>query len=172
MLSNHNILCHPLLYVPSIFPSIRVLSNELALQIRQPKYWNFNFSINLSKSYNQPKLPLTSTQFSWFFPWGTCRNHLPLSLSASFLQTDNSPFLSMVLSSPPSLAVLSPPLWSQYRLSLCVLLLEWSVDSKQWFTGVKVPWFTIGLHIYCYLGLSKDGAQTCPVNAGEYDVSC
>ena len=172
MLSNHLILCRPLLYLPSIFPSIRVFSNESALRIRQPKFWNFNFSISLSKSYNQPKLPSTSTLFSWFFPWGTCRNHLPLSLSAAFLQTDNSPFLSLVLSFPPSLAVLSPPLWSQYRLSLCVLLLELSADSKQWLTCVKALWFTIGLHIYCYLGLSKDGAQTCPVNASEYHISC
>ena len=42
--SNHLILCHPLLFLPSIFPTIRVSSNELALHIRWPKYWSFSFS--------------------------------------------------------------------------------------------------------------------------------
>ena len=46
MPSNHLILCHPLLLLPSIFPSIRVFSNKLALRIRWPKYWSFSFSIN------------------------------------------------------------------------------------------------------------------------------
>ena len=45
MSSNHLILCHPLLLLPSIFPSIRVFSNESALSIRWPKYWSFSFSI-------------------------------------------------------------------------------------------------------------------------------
>ena len=44
MLSNHLILCHPLLLLPSIFPSIRFFSNELALHIRWPKYWTFSIS--------------------------------------------------------------------------------------------------------------------------------
>ena len=45
MPSNHLILCHPLLLLPSIFPSIRIFSNESALRIRWPKYWSFSFSI-------------------------------------------------------------------------------------------------------------------------------
>ena len=49
---NHLILCHPLLLLPSIFPSIRVFSNELALGIRWPKYWSFSFSINPSNGYS------------------------------------------------------------------------------------------------------------------------
>ena len=48
MPSSHLILCHPLLLLPSIFPSIRVLSNESALRIRWPKYWSFSFSISPS----------------------------------------------------------------------------------------------------------------------------
>ena len=44
MPSNHLILCHPLLFLPSIFPSIRVFSNESALRIRGPKYWSFSIS--------------------------------------------------------------------------------------------------------------------------------
>ena len=54
MPSNHLILCCPLLLPPSIFPSIRVFSNELALYIRWPKYWGFSF--NISPSYEHPGL--------------------------------------------------------------------------------------------------------------------
>ena len=50
MPSNHIILCHPLLLLPSIFPSIRVFSNESALRIRWPKYWSFSFNISPSKN--------------------------------------------------------------------------------------------------------------------------
>ena len=50
MPSNHLILCCPLLLLPSIFPSIRVFSNELVLRIRWPKYWSFSFSISPSNS--------------------------------------------------------------------------------------------------------------------------
>ena len=49
---NHLILCHPLLLPPSIFPSIRVFSNESVLHIRWPKYWSFSFSISPSKEYS------------------------------------------------------------------------------------------------------------------------
>ena len=52
MPSNHVILCHPLLLLPSIFPSIRVFSNELALCIRWPKYWSFSFNISLSNEHS------------------------------------------------------------------------------------------------------------------------
>ena len=52
MPSNHLILCHPLLLPPSIFPSIRVFSNELVLHNRWPKYWSFSFSISPSNEYS------------------------------------------------------------------------------------------------------------------------
>ena len=51
ILSNHLILCHPLLLLPSIFPSIRVFSNESTLHIRWPKYWSFSFSISPSNEH-------------------------------------------------------------------------------------------------------------------------
>ena len=51
MPSNHLILCYPLLFLPSIFPNIRVFSNESALRIRWPKYWSFSFNILPSKEY-------------------------------------------------------------------------------------------------------------------------
>ena len=59
--SNHLILCHPLLLLPSIFPSIRVFSNESALHIRWPKYWSFSFSISPSNKY----LGLISFRMKW-----------------------------------------------------------------------------------------------------------
>jgi len=62
MPSNHLILRHPLLLLPSIFPSIRVFSNELALCIRWPKYWSFSFSISPSDEYSG----LTSFRTDWF----------------------------------------------------------------------------------------------------------
>ena len=52
MPSNHLVLCRPLLLLPSIFPSIRVFSSELALRIRWPKYWSFSLSIRLSNEYS------------------------------------------------------------------------------------------------------------------------
>ena len=52
MSSTHLILCHPLLLPPSIFPSIRVFSNESVLCIRWPKYWSFSFSISPSNEYS------------------------------------------------------------------------------------------------------------------------
>ena len=51
MPSNHVILCHPLLLLPSIFPSIRVFSDESALRIRWPKYWSFSFSVSPSNEH-------------------------------------------------------------------------------------------------------------------------
>ena len=62
MPSNHLILCRPLLLLPSIFPSIRVFSNESVLHIRWPKYWSFSFSISPSNEYSG----LISFRIDWF----------------------------------------------------------------------------------------------------------
>ena len=59
--SNHLILCHPLLFLPSDFPSIRVFSNESVLHIRCPKYWNFSFCISPSNEYSG----LISLRMDW-----------------------------------------------------------------------------------------------------------
>ena len=61
MPSNHLVLCHPLLLQPSIFPSIRVSSNELALSIRWPRYWSFSFSISPFSEYSE----LISFRVDW-----------------------------------------------------------------------------------------------------------
>ena len=62
MPSNHLILCHPFALSPSIFPSIRVFSNESALRIRWPKYWSFSFNISLSNEHSG----LISFRMDWF----------------------------------------------------------------------------------------------------------
>ena len=59
--SNHLILCHPLLFLPSVFPSIKVFSNKSALCIRWPKYWSFSFSISPSNEYSG----LISLRIDW-----------------------------------------------------------------------------------------------------------
>ena len=62
MLSNHLILCHSLLLLPSVFPSIRVFSSESVLHIRSPKYWHFSFSTSPSNEYSW----LISFRIDWF----------------------------------------------------------------------------------------------------------
>ena len=62
MPSNHIILCHPLLLLPFVFPSIRIFSNEPAFHIRWPKYWSFSFSISPSEEYSG----LISFRIDWF----------------------------------------------------------------------------------------------------------
>ena len=86
MPSNHIILCHPLL-LSSIFPSIRVFSDESALHIRWSKYWSFHFSISPSNEYSG----LISFRIDWFDPpaaQGTLKNLLQHhSLKSSTLQS-------------------------------------------------------------------------------------
>ena len=97
MPSNHLILCHPLLLLPSIFPSIRVFSNESVLPIRWPKYWSFSFSISLSSEYSG----LISFRIDCFnlAVQGTLRGLLQYhSLKASILQ--RSAFFTVQLSHP------------------------------------------------------------------------
>ena len=95
---NHLILCHPLLLLPSIFPSIRVFSNESALHIRWPKYWSFSF--NISPSSEHPGL--ISFRMDWLdllAVQGTLKSLLQHhSSKASILQC--SAFFTVQLSYP------------------------------------------------------------------------
>ena len=98
MPSNHSILCCPLLFMPSIFPSIKVFSSEWALCIRWPKYWSFSFSISPSIEYSA----LISFRIDWFdllAVQGTFRSPLQYhSSKASILQL--SAFFIVQLSHP------------------------------------------------------------------------
>ena len=86
MPSNHLIFCHPLLLPPSIFPRIRIFSNESVLLIRWPKYWSFSFSISPSNEYSE----LISFRMDWLDlleVQGTLKNLLQHhSSKASILQ--------------------------------------------------------------------------------------
>ena len=101
MPSNHFILCHPLLLLPSICPSIRVFSNESVLCIRWPKYWNFSFSISPLKEYSG----LVSFRIDWFYllaVQGTLKSLLQhhnskasiLQCSAFFIVQLSHPYIS------------------------------------------------------------------------------
>ena len=98
MPSNHLILCHPLLLPPSVFPSIRVFSNESVLLIRWPKYWSFSFSISPSSEYSG----LISFRMDWLdllAVQGTLKSLLQYhSAKASILQC--SAFFIIQLSYP------------------------------------------------------------------------
>ena len=83
MLSNHLILCCPLLLPPSIFPSIRVFSNESVLRIRCPNYWNFSFSISPSDEYSGLISPCSPRDFQESSP--TPQFKSIYSLAFSFL---------------------------------------------------------------------------------------
>ena len=93
--SNHLILCHPLLLPPSIFPSIRVFSNESPLCISWPKYWSFIFSISPSNEY----LGLISFRIDWFdllAVQGTLKSLLHHHISkASILQCSASSIVQL-----------------------------------------------------------------------------
>ena len=81
---NHLVLYHPLLLSPSIFPSIRVFSNELALHIRWPKYWSFSFSISPSSEYSG----LISPRIDWFDL---------LAVQGAFIYVYNSDLITLML---------------------------------------------------------------------------
>jgi len=97
MPSNHLILCQPLLLLPSVFPSIRVFSNESVLHIRWPKYWSFSFSISPSNEYSG----LISFRIDWLdllAVQGTLKSLLQHNSKASVLQC--SAFFMVQLSHP------------------------------------------------------------------------
>ena len=91
MPSNHLILCQPLLLLPSVFPSIRVFSNELVLHIRLTKYWSFNFSNSSSNEYSG----LISFSIDWLDLLWCSRNSQESSLAPQF-KSSNSLVLSLL----------------------------------------------------------------------------
>ena len=106
MPSNHLILCHPLFLLPSIFPSIRVFSNESVLLIRLPKYWSFSFNISPSNEYSR----LISFRMDWMdllAVQGTLVSHL---------QHHGSKVSVLILYQPQFSAQLS--LWSNSHIHI------------------------------------------------------
>ena len=77
MPSNHLILCHPLFLLPSMFPSIRIFSNESALCIGWPKYWSFSFNISPSNEYSG-LISFRIDCFDFFVVQGTLKSLLPI----------------------------------------------------------------------------------------------
>ena len=97
MPSNHLILCRPLFFLPSIFPSIRVFSSESVLRIKWPKYWSFSFSISPSNEYSR----LISFRIDWldlFTVQGTLKCPQHHSSKASIIR--RSAFFVVQLSHP------------------------------------------------------------------------
>ena len=97
MPSNHLILCHPLLLLPSIFPSIRIFSNESVLRIRWPKYWSFSFSISPANehpgliSFRMDRLDLLAVQGTLkSLPQHHSSKALVLQISEDFISTQIS----------------------------------------------------------------------------------
>ena len=115
--SNHLILWCPLLLLPSIFPSIRVFSNESVFHIRWPKYWSFSFSISPTNEYSG----LISSRIDWFdllAVQGIHKNFLQHhSLKPSILQ--HSAFFMVQLSHPYMLLLLLLLLSHFSRVRLC-----------------------------------------------------
>ena len=80
--SKHLIICHPLLFLPSTFPTIRIFSNESVLRIRWPKYWRFSFSISPSNEYSR-LISLQSKGLSRVFSNTTVQKHQLFSAQLS-----------------------------------------------------------------------------------------
>ena len=136
--SSHLILCRPLLLLPSIFPRIRVFSNESALRIRWPKYWSFSFSIIPSKehpgliSFRMDWLDLLALQ-------GTLKSLLQHhSTKASILR--RSAFFTVQLSHPYMTTGKTIPLsrWTFVGNVMSLLLNMLSRLAKLFFQGVSV----------------------------------
>ena len=99
MPSNHLILCRPLLLLPSVFPSIRVFSNESTLHMKWPKYWSFSFSISTSKEHQG----LISFRMDWLdllAVQGTLKSLLQHHSSKASIFLWRSAFFTVQLSHP------------------------------------------------------------------------
>ena len=106
MPSNHLILCHPLLLLLSIFPSIRVFSNESVLYIRWPEYWSFSFSISSSNAFSG----LISFRMSWFdllAVQGTLKSLLQHHSSKASILRLSASFILDIYISPKNVSLLS-----------------------------------------------------------------
>ena len=131
MPSNHPILCPPLLLPTSVFPSIRVFSNESAIRIRWPNYWSFSFSINLSNEYSG----LISFRMDWLdllAVQGTLKSPLQHHNSkASILRP--SAFFTVQVSRPYNLQVSNKIAWAS------LVAQRVKRPPAMWETRVQIP---------------------------------
>ena len=166
MPSNHLILCHLLLLLPSIFPSIRVFSNESALYIKWPKYWSFSF--NISPTNEHPGL--ISSRMDWLHPLavqGTLKNLLQQqSLKASILQ--RSGFFIVQLShpymTPGKTIALTRWTFPQFIVIHTVrtksaLNIHWKVWCCSWSSNTFTTWCRGADSLENYPDAGKDGEQ-------------
>ena len=121
MPSNYLILCYPLILPPSIFPSIRIFSNESALHIRWPKYWSFSFSISPSNEYSG----LISIRVYWL-------DLLAVQGTLKSLLRHHSSKASVLWQS--LLSTLTKAHWPPAHFDL---------NHRLWFGCLTKPWFTI-----------------------------
>ena len=133
MPSNHLILCCPLLLLPSIFPSIRVFSNESVLRIRGPKYWSFSFSISLSNEYSG----LISFRMDWL-------NLLAVQGTLESLLHNHSSKVSILQHSAFFIVQLSPPYMTSGKT---IALTRWIFVGKVMCQKDK-DHYSILTHIY------------------------
>ena len=137
MPSNHLILCHPLLLLPSIFPSIRIFSNESTLHIRWPKYWSFSFSISPSNEYSglnsfraslvaQLVKNLSAMQETWLDLW-VGKTQFPLVLTGliSLLSKELSRIFSNTTVQKHQFFSTQTYLWSSSHIHTWVLKKLW-----------------------------------------------
>ena len=135
--SNHLIFCHHLLLLPSIFPSIRVFSNELALCIRWPKYWGFSFSISPSNEYSG----LISFRIDWF-------NLLPVQGTLKNLLQHHSSKASILWRSAFFIVQLSHPYMTTGK---AIALTRWTFVSKV----MSLPFNMLSRFVIAFLPMSK-----------------
>ena len=140
MPSSHLILCHPLLLLPSIFPSIRVFSNESVLRIRWSKYWSFSFSISPSNEYSG----LISFRIDWFDFFtvqGTLKSLLQhhsskpsiLQLSAFFIIHLSHSYM-LLLSRVSHVRLCATPYMAAYQAPLSM-----GFSRREYWSGSPVP---------------------------------
>ena len=115
MPSNHLILCHPLLFPPSVFPSIRIFSNKSILRIRWPNHWNFSFSISPSNEYSG----LISFRIHWvalLAVQGTLKSLLQHHSSKAFCHINEQEILPPSVISGPQMSMKAPQIVIQGML--------------------------------------------------------
>ena len=142
MLLNHLIFCHPLLLLPSIFPSIRVFSSESVLSIRWPKYCSFSFSVSPSNQYSG----LISFRIEWFklcpsFPYLQIGLHIIYRFPS---KTQLRPDVSWLDANTLCLPIGYKNHWLISFLPWSPLGLPWCLDSKESACNVEGPDLILG----------------------------